>query len=62
MLRSNNWDKYCPDVVILEALETTLAGSTENPAVAFLIEKGFQPTSKLFNSIILTRSEDKCAA
>lgn len=62
VLRSNNWSKYCPDIIIIEALETPLLRSAENTAVAFLIERGFQPTAKLFNSIILTRSEDKCAA
>lgn len=62
VLRSNDWDRYKPGIVIIEALDTPLSRLNENPAIAFLEEKGFIPTARLFNSIILKRLEDKCAA
>ncbi|WP_377295840.1 FkbM family methyltransferase [Rhizobium sp. SGZ-381] len=62
VLRSNDWNKYKPGIVIVEALDTPLSNLNENPVIAFLHEKGFVPTARLFNSIILTRLEDTCAA
>jgi len=57
VLRSNDWEKYRPDVVIIEALNTPLLSLGVDPAVAFLIERGYVPVSRLFNSVILRRTE-----
>lgn len=62
VLRSNDWGKYCPDVIIIEALDTPLASLHEHPAMVLLEDKGFVPTSRLFNSIILHRPASVCAA
>lgn len=62
VLRSNNWEKYCPDVIIIEFLETSLVSLQSDPAVVFLAEKGFVPVARLTNSIILRRVASACAA
>lgn len=62
VLRSNDWTKYCPKVIIIEALDTSLAHLDESSVVVFLKAKGFVPTSRLFNSIIFQRVASVCAA
>lgn len=62
VLRSNDWIRYCPEVVIIEALDTPLERLDECPVVVFLKEKGFVPISRLFNSLIFQRTGSVCAA
>lgn len=57
VLNSNDWDKYRPEVIIIEALSAPLLSLGVDPAVAFLIERGYAPVSRLFNSVILRRAE-----
>lgn len=61
VLRSNNWDKYCPEVIIIEALDTPLHSLHTHPAITFLSEQGFSPIARLFNSVILRREGQPCA-
>lgn len=61
VLRSNNWDKYCPEVIIIEALDTPLHSLHTHPAITFLSERGFSPIARLFNSVILRRGGRTCA-
>lgn len=61
VLRSNDWSKYCPEVVIIEALDTPLERLDESPVVFFLKEQGFSPISRLFNSIIFRKNHIVCA-
>lgn len=62
VLQSNDWNRYCPEFVIIEALDTSLACLDENPVVVFLKEQGLVPVSRLFNSIIFRRVPNACAA
>lgn len=62
VLRSNNWEKYCPETIVIEALDTPLAALYAHPAITFLTDKGFVPVSRLTNSIILRRQQSICAA
>lgn len=62
VLRSNNWEKYCPDTIVIEALDTPLAALYAHPAITFLTDKGFVPVSRLTNSIILRSQQSICAA
>lgn len=57
VLRSNDWEKYRPEVVVIEALNAPLLSLGADPAVAFLIERRYVPVSRLFNSVILRRDE-----
>ena len=61
VLRSHDWDRFCPDTIVIEALSTPLALLHEAPVVVFLAERGFVPLSRLFNSIILQRKARECA-
>ena len=62
VLKSNDWNRYCPEIVIIEVLDTSLTCLNENPVVAFLKDMGFVPMSRLFNSIIFRRVANVCAA
>lgn len=56
VLKSNDWAKYCPDIIVIEALETPLQRLDRHPVVEFLRDKEFVPIARLFNSIILQRN------
>ena len=58
VLRSNDWGKYCPDVIIIEALGTPFLSLGSHPAITFLANLGFVPVSRLYNSVILRRLEN----
>jgi FkbM family methyltransferase len=55
VLRSGNWKAYRPSVVIIEVLSTHLVRLPDEPAVRFLIEQGYEPRFRLFNSVVLAR-------
>lgn len=61
VLRSNDWEKYCPGLIIVEALDTPLTTLHTHPAITFLSEHGFFPMARLFNSVILRREDKPCA-
>lgn len=54
-LRSNDWQHYSPDVIVLEALDASLKTLFDHPAVVFLMDQGYVPISKLANSVIMKR-------
>lgn len=62
VLHSNNWEKYCPEIIIIEALNTPLAAIFDHPTVTYLSQYGFTPVSRLSNSIILRRLVNVCVA
>lgn len=53
VLHSNDWYAYCPDLIILEVLATPFASLCLHPTVSFLTDKGYEPVSRLTNSLIL---------
>lgn len=53
VLQSNDWQRYRPRVVVVEALETSLEGLAQAPCIAFLASLGYRPLAKLFNSVVL---------
>jgi FkbM family methyltransferase len=57
VLRSNDWQKYSPDVVIIEALDTPFSKVHDDPCVAYLDGKGYIPVARLTNSILLRRKD-----
>jgi FkbM family methyltransferase len=52
-LSGNDWDKYKPRVLVVEALNHTAETILKAPSVAFLKTFGFVPVSFLTNSVIL---------
>lgn len=53
VLRSNNWDKYRPEVIVIEALDTPMMTLLSHPAITFLAGYGYSPVARLYNSVIL---------
>jgi len=53
VLHSNDWHSYRPDLIILEVLATPFASLCSHPTVSFLADKGYEPISRLTNSVIL---------
>ncbi len=53
VLKSNDWHSYCPDFIVLEVLSTPFASLKSHDAVVFLADKGYEPVSRLTNSVIL---------
>ena len=55
VLRSNDWDAYRPQWLIIEVLDTPLQALEGHPVIAFLAARGYVPVAKLAQSVILTR-------
>lgn len=60
VLRSNDWEKYSPEVIIIEALDTPLPMLQDHPAITLLAGHGFVLVSRLYNSVILRRELATC--
>lgn len=52
VLLSNDWSRFRPRVVVIEALGSTLATINEAESVRFLVEQGYTPVSMLYHSVI----------
>ncbi len=57
LLRSNDWERFRPRVMVVEVLSTALSQLEAHPVIALLREKGYEPVSKLSNSVILKAVE-----
>lgn len=56
VLKSNNWEKYRPEFVLAECLDTPLvAGVANNEVSRFLQSQGYEPVSKLVHTVIFRR-------
>lgn len=56
VLRSNNWDEFRPEAVLVEVLETRLGDLLDEPAVAFLVSLGYDVYAKLVRTVMLVDS------
>lgn len=54
VLRSNNWSKYRPHIVLAETLRTSLSDLSTCPTVSFMGEIGYKPSSKVYNTVLFT--------
>ncbi|MBK8640041.1 MAG: FkbM family methyltransferase [Chromatiaceae bacterium] len=53
VLRSNNWDRYRPVVVLAEALQAkTLADAADDAVVTYMSDQGYQLISKAVKTLI----------
>ncbi|RYG33949.1 MAG: FkbM family methyltransferase [Chitinophagaceae bacterium] len=57
VLRSNNWDKYRPAIVIAESYGTRLEDDLMSPVSKFLATKNYQLVSKTANSLFYKDQE-----
>lgn len=55
VLRSNDWGRFSPEVVVVEVLDTPILSLRGHPIVTFLADRGYSPLSRLYNSVILRR-------
>lgn len=53
VLRSNDWGRFRPGVLVIEALDTSLDQLDAHPLIVFLRRHGYAPVAKLINSVIL---------
>lgn len=53
VVRSNNWERFIPDVVLVESIGLNIENIKDDPIVTFLGSKGYRVFSKLYNTIIL---------
>ena len=52
VIQSNNWDKYQPNFVVLESLNSNLKEDLKSKLTVFLMEKKYQLVAKTANSLI----------
>lgn len=56
VLRSNDWNKYSPEWIILEVLDTPLGEIAKYPTIEYLAGRGYMPIAKLCQSVILKKA------
>ena len=52
VLKSNNWDKYCPRIILSEILTSSLNDLINDPITIFLASKGYHMYGKCINTVI----------
>ena len=55
VLKSNDWSRHRPDVIVMEVLDITFPDLASHPAVAFVLGKGYTPLSRLTRSMVFRR-------
>ena len=58
VLKSNNFKKYSPRVVIIEILDNNINNLLENEITLFMISMNYSIISKLINSVIFIRNNE----
>ena len=56
MLKSNNWKKYSPEVILIECDEFDIKNIGENELDQFLTQKGYNFYSKIIHSVFYIKS------
>lgn len=57
VLRSNDWKRYRPRIVLVELLQTPLDALERQEIVRYLREASYEPIAKLYNTVIF-RAQD----
>jgi FkbM family methyltransferase len=57
VLRSNDWSKYRPTCVLIEALQSSLEGAMHTEAHEYLRSRGYELFAKTFNSLFFRLKE-----
>lgn len=52
VLRSNDWERYRPSLLLVELLQTNLADLDAHEIVRFLRDNRYRPIAKLYNTVI----------
>lgn len=57
VLRSNDWQKYSPTMILVESFGSDIAHIIQNPIYAFLYTHGYELYAKLHNTLFFARRE-----
>lgn len=57
VLKSNNWEMYKPDFILIESLRTTLEEIKEDKVYLFLKDYGYKLQAKTFNTLFFQRED-----
>jgi FkbM family methyltransferase len=52
VLRSNDWQRYSPEIVLIEILDTELSEVANNPVYQFMINQGYRLFAKLVKTYV----------
>ena len=52
VLRSNDWERYRPTLLLVEVLQTELSTLDSQEIVHFLRDRNYRPIAKLYNTVI----------
>ena len=56
VIKSNNWEKYAPEVVLVEMLNNNLKTIPDNEIYKFLNERGFFVVAKTINTVVFKKN------
>lgn len=57
VLRSNDWNRWRPEAVLIECVEFDFMAPTAVPTISFLLDKGYVLHLKVGGNVILIREE-----
>ncbi len=58
VLKSNNWERYSPTLIITESLKNSIADILQSGVNTYLVSVGYQLVSKTINSLIYRKDTD----
>lgn len=56
VIKSNNWEKYAPEVILVEILNNDLETIFKNEIYSFLVSKNYKIIAKTLNTIIFKKN------
>jgi len=56
VLQSNDWDRYSPEYILVECLDTGFDSYNSDPIRQFLSDRCYKPTAKTRNTMLFMRS------
>lgn len=57
VLRSNNWNKYRPEVVLIEALDSNIEKALNSEISQYMQNHGYNMIAKTFNTVFFRKAE-----
>jgi hypothetical protein len=57
VLKSNNWKKYRPNLVLVEILNSSLSTLTSSELYKFFSDVGYEAFAKTMNTVFFRRSD-----
>lgn len=57
VLKSNNWEKYMPEIILIESLTNSLEKIHENQVYIFLKSRGYSIVAKTFNTLFFKKDK-----